>query len=335
MSMTSIGDMASSLMLRTRGTSLKQTMMRLTEELSSGQVSDIHARVGGDYSYLNDIEHGLKRLGSYAVTANEAAILASGMQTSLSRVHDSTDLLSQTLLVAGPSATGQLQSHGAGMASQELDTIVAAMNTSVGGRSLFAGTATDQAALAAPEVWLDDLRSALAGLATVDDVRNAAQAWFDDPAGFAASAYLGGDQDLAASAISETETVDLSLRADDPEIRAILKEVALAALADDPGLALDNSARLGLLQASGQGLVSANDTLTGVRADLGFAEARIEDTTARNASARTSMEYARDTLLQADPFETATRLDDVQFQLESLYSVTVRMSRLSLVSFLR
>jgi flagellar hook-associated protein 3 FlgL len=113
-----------------------------------------------------------------------------------------------------------------------------------------------------------------------------------------------------------------------------MREAALAALATDPSRGLDDQTQRELIEASGQGLQSIEVELTGLRADLGFAEARIEESMARNASSRTSLEYARASLLEADPFETATRLDEVQFQLESLYAVTVRTSGLNLVNFL-
>ncbi|WP_171097850.1 transglycosylase SLT domain-containing protein [Ruegeria sp. HKCCD7255] len=71
-----------------------------------------------------------------------------------------------------------------------------------------------------------------------------------------------------------------------------------------------------------------------VLAQLGAAEARIEQAATRNAAAMTSIEFARNQLIAADPYETATQLQTVQFQLESHYSVTVRNAGLSLVNFL-
>jgi flagellar hook-associated protein 3 FlgL len=47
------------------------------------------------------------------------------------------------------------------------------------------------------------------------------------------------------------------------------------------------------------------------------------------------LEIARADLVAIDPFEAATRMEAAQTQLETLYSVTARLSRLSLVDFLR
>ena len=55
---------------------------------------------------------------------------------------------------------------------------------------------------------------------------------------------------------------------------------------------------------------------------------------ARNEAEETSLEFARNSLLAADPFETATELENVQFYLQSLYTVTARNSQLNLVNFL-
>jgi flagellar hook-associated protein 3 FlgL len=89
------------------------------------------------------------------------------------------------------------------------------------------------------------------------------------------------------------------------------------------------------MNTAGQNLLTVQDDLTNLRAGVGFAEARIENFQARTEAERISAEYAKGALLSVDPYEAATRLEDAQFQLESLYSVTVRLSRLNLTSFMR
>jgi len=334
MPVTTIGDMASSLLLRTRSAQLKQTMSTLTQELTTGQTSDINARLGGDYSYLSDIENGLKRLQGYSVAATEAGLLADTMQTSLNRVHDTASSLSASLLATATTMAGPARDHGAEQAEADLTTIMSALNGSVAGRSMFAGTATDQAALGPPSDLLDGLRIAITGQPTVADMRTAAEAWFNDPAGFQATVYTGGTEDLSNTRIGDGIEVSLSLRADDQVFRDLMRETALAALATDPALGLDEQQRTELFLASGQGMLAATDALTRTRADLGYAQSRIEETQVQTASSRMGLEYAKGKLLEADPFETATQLETVQFQLESLYTVTARTSRLSLVNFL-
>jgi flagellar hook-associated protein 3 FlgL len=86
--------------------------------------------------------------------------------------------------------------------------------------------------------------------------------------------------------------------------------------------------------AAGEGLITNQEDLTAVRAKVGYIEARIENAATRNESENRSLQFARGSLLGTDPYETATRLEEVQFQLQSLYAATDKTSQLSLVNFL-
>lgn len=55
----------------------------------------------------------------------------------------------------------------------------------------------------------------------------------------------------------------------------------------------------------------------------------------RLSAQRTSLEIAQNELSSADPYDTVMRLEETQFRLESLYTITARLSELSLVGFLR
>ena len=71
-----------------------------------------------------------------------------------------------------------------------------------------------------------------------------------------------------------------------------------------------------------------------MQADLGFATERLTDQADRNRSEFTALEYARGTLISADPYETAVELQNVQSRLDSFYTVLARSSGLSLVNYL-
>ena len=59
---SSIGDTAHRTELRSRRTELKEKISRLAEEMSTGRTADVNGRLGGDYSYLSDVEQTLIRL---------------------------------------------------------------------------------------------------------------------------------------------------------------------------------------------------------------------------------------------------------------------------------
>ncbi len=332
---TSIGDMAYSLVLRTRSAALKSSMTTLSNELASGQTSDVSGRLKGDYAYLTDIDHNLSRLGGYAVVATEAALFSDAAQLGLERMQGVATSLGTDLLTINPTYIDTAREQLGQQARSGLNTVLSALNGSVGGRSLFAGTATDTSPMASSETLIVALKTEVSGMVLTSDILQAVDDWFADGGGFKAAMYTGSDQSLAPIQVGSNELVTLSLRADDAEFRGILRNAAVAALATDPDLGLDAAAQNALLKTAGQGLLNDDQSLTGLRAEMGFAQSRIEVASSRTSAARTSLEFARNELLAADPFETASRLEEVQFQLESLYTVTARASRLSLLSFLR
>jgi flagellar hook-associated protein 3 FlgL len=159
-------------------------------------------------------------------------------------------------------------------------------------------------------------------------------AWFDAPSGYATTAYLGGPaaQDLP---ISPRDKVWLGVTADDPAFRAAIKGLATAALVDDSALGFSDDQRKALANRAGETVLSATDALVGLGARLGISEARIDTAQSRNQAELLSLEMAQSDLTGSDPYALATELEAVQTNLEMLYSITARLSRLHLTDFIR
>lgn len=331
----SIGDMAHTFMLQRRGAALKTDMARLNEELATGQVSDIKSVLAGNVGYLADIESDLKSLQGYRIATTEAAQFSEAVQTALERINSSAGKLGTTFLTMSSNAVGPILEQFSSEARTEMESIVSALNTRTGGRALFSGAATDQRAIADVDTILAGLRSATAGLTNPQDIIDAADLWFDDPAGFEATAYTGGSTSMAAFRLGKGEEVQMSLTANDAVFRDTLKHVALAAMAGDGPVVLSNDAHRMILEDSGRKLFSSQGALTVASAKTGSAQARIDALATRNATEESALLIAKSALVQVDPYEAATELEAVQFQLQSLYAVTARMSDLSFVNFIR
>ena len=69
MTLTSIGDLARGLTLKSRATEIKTQIENLSYEMSSGKVQNMSHRLGGDYSHLLDLENELTRLDAYKVAS--------------------------------------------------------------------------------------------------------------------------------------------------------------------------------------------------------------------------------------------------------------------------
>ena len=144
-----------------------------------------------------------------------------------------------------------------------------------------------------------------------------------------------GDTGPALSRRVDTDTsVQLDGRADDPAIKALLKAAATAAMAGDAGLALSDTVKSELLRSAGLQMLSAAQPLVNVQARLGIAEETVETTTVRQAAQKTAYGIMRNDLVSADPYDTAAELQQVQKQLETHYTLTARLSNLSLVEYI-
>jgi flagellar hook-associated protein 3 FlgL len=163
----------------------------------------------------------------------------------------------------------------------------------------------------------------------------AVDAYFDDVGGgFETTGYLGSANKMSDFRVAEGENAKINVKADDPEIRDVLKAMALGALVSKGALVNDLDARSEILREAGERMISADTKLASVRASVGLVEGQIEDASVRNEAETMALEFARSDLLSIDPFETATELQATQTQLETLYTLTARMARLSLADYL-
>ena len=334
MSLVTIGDLAQSYLLRKQNTDLKVQMGQMVEELASGRTSDVARHLSGSYSYLADVERNLTLIDGYSSATNEARLLADTMQSAMGSFQTVSENLGLDLMTASQSNLGVVANNVSQRATSDMDVMLSKLNTSVGGRFMFSGLDTDTPPMADAETILSALRVEVAGETTLAGIETSLDTWFAPGGGFDTVAYQGSANSFAAFGLGAGESVDLDIRADDQSFRTLLRHTSLAALAGDSTLGFGTTLQQDMISAAGEGLTFDQSALTRTRADTGYAQSRIEERSARLSAERTSFQAARTELLAVDPYETVTRLEDVQFQLEGLYTVTSRLSRLSLMDYL-
>lgn len=333
MTLTSYGDLAQSMLLRRHQAALKSEMTTLSTEVSTGRTSDTARHLGGNLTSLTAIDASLARIKAYRTVSSQAALIAQTMQTSLSTLGDLATGLGPTLLTVGTLSGQQSLDAVAAEGRQAFASAISALNVRVADRSVFAGVETTGAATAKADDILAALTTATAGATTAAGVAAAIGAWFDDPAGYAASAYLGGAGRGAVS-IAAGEAVSLNTTATDPAIAEVLKGLAMAALLDLGALAGNDTERAALATAAGEQLAEAENDRAHLAARIGTVEAHIAAGTARNEAEYTALSVARTGLIAVDPYEVSTRLEEAETQLQLLYAVTARMTRLTLADYL-
>lgn len=334
----SVGDMSQTYLMRRHNAQLKQTMTRLSDELVTGVQKDLGTAVGGDFTALAAIDRSLARNAAFKQVSAETDLLAGTQQEALETLQGHANALGVTLVSAVSSASRGMIDAGVQDAAQRFSAIISALNVSVAGRYAFSGTSTDTAPVTDPGTILAALGTAISGLTQPDDIVNAVEAWFDAPygsPGYLDNAYQGSDTALAPVQLSETDQTQLTLTAADPTVRNLLKGFALASLIAEGQVPDVLTTRSALTQAAGERILTSDAELSVLRSELGTVESIILESQTRNAAQKTSLELAKGELIGIDAYETATALEAVQSQLETLYTLTSRLSQLSLTDYLR
>lgn len=336
MSLTVFGDAARFAAFGQNAARLKTDLQTLSAEVASGRRADVGKAVGGDFALLSDIRRGLRLSESVAEGLARAAALAEGRQAALDRLAGEIDGAAPALLaVAGSGNASDLQIRLA-EAPDRLAQAVDIMNTRLAGTSLFSGDAPDRPAMVDAEAMLAALRplvtgapDAAAALALIDD-------WFLAPgSGFETVAWTGGTATGGTVHLGEGRRLEAGVSALEPSVRTTLAGLAAAALAAEGSLPGGTDALATMTTGAATRMLSGADGLVDLRARLGLAESRIEEARVTVETRRAAFEMEEARLVSADPYDAATRIEAVSRQLESLFLLTARISRLTLTDVLR
>ncbi|MEP5759125.1 MAG: flagellin [Litoreibacter sp.] len=335
MSFNTIGDIAQSLMLRRQGSFLRTELNSLTQELSSGITQDLPAQLRGNFTSISGVEHSLTLQDGFELNRKMLEPFIDVAQLSLGTVQRTVDGFGANLLAsidsADPVRIEALVSQGSDM----LSDIVSLVNTSQAGRFIFAGDSFDRPPISGADQIVTELTAAVSGATDAADFTAAVDSYFAAPAGgYFTSIYQGGDPVTQAVDVSSAYSISYEVTAQDEAIVNVIRESAIIALVDQGMFSNNQAARDEILQNTGSALLQTNQELISVQADLGRSQERIADAVVQLDLERQMFEEIRNEIITVDLFEVATELEAVQTQLESLYLITARTSRLSLSEYL-
>jgi flagellar hook-associated protein 3 FlgL len=334
MALISIGYLAQSYSMRRHNATLNADIARLSKEMTTGLQSDPARHLSGDVSALTGIDSALARLGAYSRAADDTAFFTGAMQTALGAVQDLTSDLVPTLLAVTTSGNTGSMATVSREAGQAFKSAIGLYNTRLGDRALFAGDQTATTPLLPADQIMQQMVTLTSTALTVQDVETALDTWFASPTGYVSTAYQGGAA-ITDLPIGPGQSVSMDITAADPAIRETLKGLGMAALLQQGLFSGDPAAQAALIRRSGEVLASGQNSRAILAGQLGTAEGQVENARTRNAAEVSGLEIARLSLISVDPYDAAARLQAAQGQLETLYTLTARLSRLSLVDFLR
>lgn len=339
MKTTTFGDMSQRLALQRQGTGLKQSVATLSYELTTGTVKDKASKLSGNLSMLTSVNNAMKLASARKANAQSAGTLMSLQQSILENFSDKAQSGFLDEIVRSPNASTAELSRGADMMANRFRDAVSQLNASFAGRALFAGTSGDGAAVIAANDMLDaifeDLTSALPAGADAESARAFISGWFAEGGQFDTTAYLGGGPIPERLDLGHGVSVGFEITAQDESIREFLAGLATGAVLSKGLFEGDMPQQKAMLEKASFSLASANGKLIGLSARLGLEEERASIGQTRAEAEHTAMEITRAELTEADPYETGVRLELAISQLDMIYNLTARLSRLSLATYLR
>lgn len=330
---------------------IKTRWEQAQKELATGEAADRFKATGGDPTRLLAIERTLSTLDSRTPLLSMARSRAEGMQTSMEGIQTATEQMGVKLL--RDIATGDFSSarFAARDAKTALKQVMGALNVELSGRHLFAG-ADVGAPLADAEALLDDVRTLflpdppldpVADALTPAQIRDRVKAYFDGPTtqlpsgrSFDANIYTGSADPPPPVELADGEPLSYALPANAQAFKDMMRGLALAVVtAEHFGAATQTAELSDMLNEAGRTVIKATDDITKLRSDLGLAEQRIDAAQVRTVAQRATLERARADLIGVDGYEAATRVTQLETQLQAIYAMTGRSSQLSLLNFLR
>lgn len=320
-----VPDRLSQMQLARAHAQTKRDLLRAQTEVATGVAQDTFKATGGDPGRLLALDRSLARIDSRAPMIAMARTRAAATQTALGEMATAAGDLGARLLAANREGTIEGVKMTGAEAEHALGQVIRALNTSVGGRALFAGAKAEGPAITVDARAFVD--AAVDALRTDPDTFDAAMETF-----FSEQAY-GGEGDAPPVELGDNDRLAYALRGDDTALKSLMKTLALAAAVADSEA--DPEEMIALYDKAGARLISANDDLIALRAGVGLSEQRIGQAQTRAAAERATLEQGRAEMIGRDPYEAATELTQIETQLQMIYSITARAANLSLLSFLR
>ncbi|WBU63875.1 flagellin [Paracoccus aerodenitrificans] len=342
MSFVSVGDLSQMVMLRRSNAGLKTDIKHLAQEVTTGISTDIPKKLNGDIITLSAIERRLAGARVSLQISAEATATAETMQAALQTLQDSAgisgaDMLSTSLLFSEHSLATV-----AAASENQLRQAVDALNVKVAGRFVFSGTMVDQAPLVSADRLIDMAEQQISGAATAEVAVQRLQNWFGaapGSGGFTDLAYNGANSannvfQLDGATSDGATSIEFAQKANDPGVRDVLRGLILGALVARGAFQDDHDARTMMMQAGGAALLDGNSKVTLSRSKLGSSQERIERGLARLQYMSAQLEIERSELVAVDSYEASSRILQTSSQLEALYALTARLSKLSLAKYL-
>jgi flagellar hook-associated protein 3 FlgL len=366
---TNIGTAASYLRTNWNIQSMDAQMNQLTNEVSSGIKTDIAGSAGTNASlvyaleYLNDQQTALK------TTITTAGQRLDTMQTAMSNISSITTTLSAASLNQAATVTSSGRSVLATQAQSALAQVADLLNTQYDGHAVFAGDATNGVPLAdsstittAADTILQNAIAANGGqpldsaqIAGLVGTNNSATGT-DGLGNFFSSTPVAGTLSFSAATngaavagstytvaddgqpikvmIGQSQTVSYNVKANQQAFTDLMKGLTMLGMLGAPSSQITDAGKQTLLNQASTLLENAQSELTVTAGNLGTVQQALTNAASIQQSASDATQQQILQYTQTDMSTDATKLNELQLQLQATYQITASISKLSLSNYL-
>lgn len=331
-----ISTFASNLSLRQTNAALKQDLQITSRELSTGQRDLADITRSGEERALQKLDENLMMLERYQQASTKASARLDAMQSSLGFIRETSHNVTLGVLTALSANDANSIDIQTGQATKALEAVVSTLNKNVAGEALFSGAALDAASVGSAATIINDVSTIVNGAPDAATALAAVDFYFYNAAGgFEAGIYSGSTVDAGSLNISETTFVQFDVRADDQALRETMRNLAILAAVSNGSFSTMPLERDALMRDATSTGLNTDEALVTLQESVGAKEELVETQRTRNASEELAYAKTRSEIASVDLYEAASKLEEVQTQLQSMYHVTAKMSQLSLLNFLR
>ncbi|MFC5069735.1 flagellar hook-associated family protein [Flaviflagellibacter deserti] len=334
---------------------MQAELAKNSKELGSGRWADVGLELGNKTGRTVSLRQDFARLDSIKDTNGLVMSRLDGSQAALEGMLKMAQDFSASLIGVRTGDTGAdvIQDD----AKNNLQALIASLNTSIDGEYLFAGIDTDVRPVTdyyatpvvpgtGPKAAVDDAFLTAFGMAqndpavinitpaAMDAFLNGAFAAMFDPAAWTdpTTGWSSASDQNVRSRISTSELVDTSANANEAAFRKIA--MAYTMVTEFASSNLSEGAYQTVIDKAAEIVGEAISSTTVVMARLGTAQERVKNANDRMDVQMKILNTHINDLELVDPYEAQTRVTALETQLDMAYALTARAQQLSLLNYL-
>lgn len=318
--------------LQTQVDFVKRALDEARIEAVSGRHADLFTALGGQTGRVHRVDKAIADIDQRLTQVGFIKADFSFVMTNIDAASKTAGDIGARLIAAVGANDDIAREALTTEAETEIRGLFTQLNMSFGGRQLFAGAATDTPPLADVDTMLDAVKAIVGAGPDLATINTALDDYFTGAGAgtFAEDIYQGSTADAPTREITSTRRIGVTMRADDDGLKAAYRGYAMMLAADQ----LDESLRDEVLNAAAEQLSSGSLSLINSQTRLGADEGAVEKAATRLTAERTAYEELLFELVNVDQYEAASRMTNLETQLEAIYLTTSRLKDLSLTNYI-